>query len=262
MAAATPAASGASQAVRVIVTRPVRDAAQWVGRFRERRIDALAFPLIEIQALPSEPVIRAWDAVGQYAAVMFVSGNAVEHFFAARPMAGGALPDPLRFMGTGPGTRAALNAAGVPDDRIDTPDPAGAQYDSEHLWQRIGARDWRGRRVLIVRGEGGASRDWLATQWRAAGAEVDALPAYRRCVPVFDAAQQAFIAQAVRPPWLWLFSSAQAIAALPALDWSRARALATHPRVAQAARTAGFGVVRDSQPTLDEIVRSIESMHE
>ena len=47
---------------------------------------------------------------------------------------------------------------------------------------------------------------------------------------------------------------------LPAQDWGRARAVATHPRIAQAARQAGFAVVCESRPTLDEVVASIESV--
>ncbi|MGE3348297.1 MAG: uroporphyrinogen-III synthase, partial [Ramlibacter sp.] len=39
----------------------------------------------------------------------------------------------------------------------------------------------------------------------------------------------------------------------------RARAVATHPRIAQAAREAGFGVVCESRPALADVVASIES---
>ena len=37
------------------------------------------------------------------------------------------------------------------------------------------------------------------------------------------------------------------------------RALATHPRIAQAARDAGFSVVSESRPGMDDLVASIES---
>ena len=62
---------------------------------------------------------------------------------------------------------------------------------------------------------------------------------------------------------LWLLSSSQALehlcAALPGQDWRQARALATHPRIAQAARNAGFGEVRECRPALADVAASIES---
>ncbi|MEO7940004.1 MAG: uroporphyrinogen-III synthase, partial [Burkholderiaceae bacterium] len=63
---------------------------------------------------------------------------------------------------------------------------------------------------------------------------------------------------------LWLFTSAQAIdhlcACLPEQDWAQARAMATHPRIAMQARAAGFGVVWESRPALDDIAASIKSL--
>ncbi|MDQ3273162.1 MAG: uroporphyrinogen-III synthase, partial [Pseudomonadota bacterium] len=59
---------------------------------------------------------------------------------------------------------------------------------------------------------------------------------------------------------VWLFSSSEAVGHLPPGDWSQGRALATHPRIAEAARAAGWGVVVESRPTLADIVASIESM--
>ena len=49
-------------------------------------------------------------------------------------------------------------------------------------------------------------------------------------------------------------------AQLPAQDWRAARAVATHPRIAQAATDTGFGVVCLSRPALPEVVASIESI--
>jgi uroporphyrinogen-III synthase len=61
-----------------------------------------------------------------------------------------------------------------------------------------------------------------------------------------------------------LFSSSEAIGnlvqAVPQQSWKQAKALATHPRIAQAARKAGFAVVCESRPTLADVVASIESM--
>ena len=51
---------------------------------------------------------------------------------------------------------------------------------------------------------------------------------------------------------------------LSRLDWRRARAVATHPRIAETLRAAGWGVVVESRPALQDVmavVRSIESRY-
>jgi len=62
---------------------------------------------------------------------------------------------------------------------------------------------------------------------------------------------------------LWLLSSSEAIAhlgrALPGQDWAAAHALATHPRIAQAARAAGFGCVSECKPALADVAAFIKS---
>ena len=50
------------------------------------------------------------------------------------------------------------------------------------------------------------------------------------------------------------------LTALPDQDWGQARALVTHPRIAQAARAAGFGSVQECRPALADVVASIESL--
>ena len=50
-------------------------------------------------------------------------------------------------------------------------------------------------------------------------------------------------------------------AALPGQSWAQARALATHPRIAAAARKAGFGLVCESRPTLPDVLASLNSQH-
>jgi uroporphyrinogen-III synthase len=196
--------------------------------------------------------------------VMFVSANAVDRFFAARPP-GIDWPAATRAGSTGPGTTAALLAAGVPRDAIDA--PAGPAFDSDALWaQALAPRAWAQRRVLIVRGADG--RDWLAERLRAAGAQVAFVAAYERRCPRLDAAAAALLADARARPrdHLWLFSSSEAVANLGALaagaDWRAARALASHPRIEAAARALGFSDVRPApvQPqALAAEVRSLQS---
>src|SRR5690349_8946181 len=97
----------------VIVTRPAADAQHWVEQLRQEGFAAEALPLIDIApASDGAALAQARQALGRYAACMFVSGNAVEYFFKT-PLAGAKdLPPSLRLMAPGPGTVAALLAAG------------------------------------------------------------------------------------------------------------------------------------------------------
>lgn len=75
-------------AVRVIVTRPERDAAGWVQTLQAHGLQAEALPLIEIAALPETAALQqAWREIDAYSALMFVSGNAVDGFFASNQAA-------------------------------------------------------------------------------------------------------------------------------------------------------------------------------
>ena len=170
----------------------------------------------------------------------------------------------------GPGTGARLRSLGLAESLIDEPARDAEQFDSEALWQVIGQRPWAGRQVLLVRGnsthnvsahsDGGAGRNWLAEQLERCGAAVSSVAVYERRSPQFSSEQHQRILDASRDGSLWLFSSSEAIAHLPVgLDWGAARALATHPRIAQAARMAGFAQVLQSRPALPEVLASIKS---
>ncbi|WP_431273802.1 hypothetical protein ACQ858_16885 [Variovorax ureilyticus] len=82
-------------------------------------------------------------------------------------------------------------------------------------------------------------------------------------MPTFGNEERRMISKAADGSAVWLFSSSEAVANLralaPAIDWHAAAAVATHERIAQAARTAGFGRVRVSPPSLSSLVASIES---
>ncbi|MBL8313383.1 MAG: uroporphyrinogen-III synthase [Rubrivivax sp.] len=243
----------------LIVTRPLAQALPWVAALRALGQAAQALPLIDI-APPSDPVpVRAaWQQLASQALVMFVSANAVEHFFQARP-AGLAWPAEVLAGSTGPGTTRALRVAGVPEAALVQPAADSPRLDSEALWAQLQEHDWLGRTALIVRGEDG--RDWLADTLRARGAQVGFVAAYRRLRPQLDGQQETLLATALRAPaeYLWLFSSSEAVANLrslrPQADWSASLALASHPRIAEAARGAGFASVAVVPPTPQAVLQ-------
>jgi uroporphyrinogen-III synthase len=251
--------------VRVIVTRPAAQATEWVEQLRAHGIDAVALPLIGIAPIDDASALHAaWRELAQQRLVVFVSPNAAEQFFAQRPPSI-TWPDAVLAGSPGPGTTRMLMGLGVPAGQIVEPAADAAQFDSEALWVQLDIRDWQGARVLIVRGDGG--RDWLAETLRRRGAQVAHVAAYRRTAPRFDAHETALLRDAIDSPGvnLWFFSSSEAIdnltlAAPPAFDWSRAHAVATHPRIAARARQLGLGRVTEVRPTLAAVVACIQSI--
>ena len=282
---------------RVIVTRPERECRHWVEQLQRSGFAAEALPLIEIGPADSPSDVQAlqhaWGTLDGYAACLFVSGNAVSYFFKPNEppaqikhaqaaiknvatMASASLPAPLRFMAPGPGTVAALLAAGVPASQIDRPAADAPQFDSQALWATVGARDWQGQRVLIVRGQTASAasdktadaaaatgRDWIAQQWRAAGATVDFLRVYVRRAPQMSPVMLQRARAASSDGSIWLLSSSEAVdnlVAMGEMDLHAARAVATHPRIASAARAAGWGVVVESRPQLEDITAALGQM--
>ena len=245
--------------MRVVLTRPRQEAARWAQALRARGHEVLELPLIAVAPAPDLQAPRP-------AAAMFVSGSAVQAFFRD-----GAPPAPwpagTRAWCTGPGTGQALRAAGVPDALVDQPAPDAPQFDSEALWARVAAQVLPGLRVLIVRGAGSdgqpSGRDWLAARLQEAGAMVETVAAYTRHAPAWSEQERLAAHAAAQDDSIWLFSSSEAVAhlarLLPHRPGPRARAIATHERIAQAARAAGFGVVCLSRPAEDAVIATLES---
>ncbi|MCO8250784.1 uroporphyrinogen-III synthase [Comamonas thiooxydans] len=277
---------------RVLVTRPLHDAKPWVDAFRARGLQAEALPLIGIgpctDPAAHQALLKARQLAlkpGHYRAVMFVSGNAVQYFFAQDQTpafdAEALLAPDTRAWTPGPGTERALLKAGLASLQIDGPSPDATQFESEALWQNVHGQVRTGDRVLIVRGTSpatapvagnagmpipstqGAGRDWLAARLREAGAEVELLAVYERQLPPWTAQQLDLARQAASDGSLWLFSSSEAVAnlqqLLPQQQWHSGLALTTHERIASKALSAGFGRVLHSRPSLDDVVASIES---
>ncbi len=259
------AASARAGGPDVFVTRPEREALRWVQALRERGLQAYALPLIAIAAAPDTAALAAArGALDTCAAAMFVSANAVEGFLAGRAS---PWPAGTRAWATGPGTAQALVAAGVPPAQVDVPPADAARFDSEALWDIVRASIRPGDRVLIVRGGDAqgqaAGRDWLALRLQEVAAQVDTAVAYVRDLPAWDKEQRARANAGVHDGAWWLFSSSEGVDNLARLvagaDWSGARALCTHPRIADAAHAAGFGTVATVRPGLEDIAAFLQS---
>lgn len=244
----------------LLVTRPRPQCATWLAKLATLGVPAAALPLIEIQPVPdAAPVRSAWLALGGVDLAVFVSPNAVEQFFAHAE--GAAWPATTWAACVGPGSAQALLQHGVPPERVVQPAADAASLDSEHLWAQLSPlRDWTGARVLLVRGDGG--REWLAERLAEAGAYVEAVTVYHRAGPRFDAGERALLDAVLAAPaaYVWLFSSAEAVGHLQDLPLSGQRAIATHPRIAEAARAAGFHPVVLARPAPEAVTQALKAL--
>jgi uroporphyrinogen-III synthase len=249
--------------MQVLITRPALQAQDWAAQLQSRGISAHPLPLVAIHPPPDIPAVqRCWTGLASTQLVVFVSPNAVLHFFASQTLS--AWPAQTYAASSGPGTTQALRACGVPELRILEPAPDAPQFDSEALWQVLRQHAWQGAQVLLVRAAQG--REWLADQLRAQGARVTAVVAYQRGLPELSAAQHTLLAQAQQHPrhHLWFFSSSEAITNLqqlaPGGAWPQARALVTHPRIADTARALGLGSVDCALPSLASVLAYLQSI--
>ena len=157
----------------ILVTRPARQAAGFARKVAALGGEPVIFPAITILP-PADPAAleRAHASLATYDIAIFISPNAVEY----------GAPDPRRWpariavLAPGPGTAEALAAAGIDGVRIPE-----TTFDSEGLLELPELTDVRGKRVLILRGDGG--REHLAESLRSRGARVDAVACYRRAQP-------------------------------------------------------------------------------
>lgn len=235
----------------VVVTRPRRQAAPLAEAIAALGRTPVVLPLLEIAPLAdAAPLQAALRDPARYALVAFVSPNAIDAAFAHVR----AWPGATAIAVVGGASRAALAAypAIGPATRIVSPlDPAFC--DSEHLIEALeatlGLDALRGRRVLVVRGDGG--RELLPDALRAAGAEVETVAAYRRAVPALTPALAASLGALLGRPNDWIVTSSEALRGLVDLagrlqmpptvaDLQRQHLIVPHARIAETARALGF----------------------
>lgn len=230
----------------VVITRPRAQADGLAQAVRAIGRTAEILPLLEIgPADDPAPLRAALAAVHEYALAVFVSPNAVDAAFADLD----AWPVDVPLAVVGEGSRAALARHGVaaPGHTIHSPlDPAHS--DSEHLLQNLDLAAYAGRRVLIVRGDGG--RELLADALRAAGATVEAVAAYRRSTPVLTDGLAARLRALLAQPNDWIITSSEALRGLAGLVATlgpqfearlrQQRLVVPHARIAETAHALGL----------------------
>ncbi|MGB0721648.1 MAG: uroporphyrinogen-III synthase [Gammaproteobacteria bacterium] len=153
----------------VVVTRPAGQAEGLCARIEAAGGTALRFPTIEIVPLSDAGTLGLLGR-GDFDRVIFISANAV------RLGLPGFKPGSAGLLAVGRATEAALADAGLAV--LARPE---APFNSEALLALDVLRRVQGRRVLIVRGQGG--RELLAETLRQRGAHVAYADVYARRRP-------------------------------------------------------------------------------
>jgi uroporphyrinogen III methyltransferase/synthase len=266
----------------VVLTRPAGQSDALAKALHDAGIATVEFPLIEIAPADDEaPLHTALASLAKFALVVFVSPNAVDYAFARHDA---IWPHALPVGVVGPGSVAALAQHGVaaPAYRVISPgasadDNDGARFDSEALYAALeaslGENAFDGKRVLIVRGDGG--REWLADRLREAGAEVETVAAYRRLVPEPSIGAWSRIHSLLSGEsdarHAWLVTSSEGVRNLGELaqdhltvgeqaQLKRAMFVAPHPRIAETARGLGFDSITVSGAGDERIARTLLSL--
>lgn len=271
----------------VVITRPSGQSAELMALLERAGFEPLEFPLIDIGPVADTAPLQA--ALGElyapaelgFALVVFVSPNAVQHAFAGLSA---PWPAHVAIGVVGPGSVAALARQGIAPpaytvispgaDATITETPTDPRYDSEALHAAIvahfGADGLRDKRVLIVRGDGG--REWLADTLAEAGAKVEKVAAYTRIVPEPSMRDWERIHELLAgEPHAWLLTSSEGVRNLEelareyltvdeTLTLKHVPLVTPHPRIAEAARQAGFDRITVSGAGDERIVQAFSAL--
>lgn len=251
-----------SRTVTVVVTRPGAAGRALADELAGAGQPALWLPAFEFGPAPDEAQARAVLAtLGEFDLAIFVSPQAVR---ATAALLAQPWPPQTTIAAVGAGTRAAVLAS-IPGAASAGLLPAREQdlhgSGSESLWPLLQAMQPPPRRVLLLRAQGG--REWLAEKLRATGSAVTPLAVYTRLPFNVPAELRARLAAAAPTGLAGVISSSDAVDALEAMLASQPAALqalrtgpalASHPRIAERLRAAGFGRVAVCALETDAII--------
>jgi uroporphyrinogen-III synthase len=254
-----------SDGVTVVVTRPGAAGQALAAELTRRGQPAMWLPAFEFGPPPDEARARAVLAsLADFDLAVLVSPQAAR---ATGALLAGPWPVGTAIAAVGAGTRAAVLAALAGSEHAKLLPARDEDLDgsgSEALWPLLQAMQPLPRRVLLLRAQSG--REWLVEKLQAAGSEVTPLAVYSRlpCAP--SAELRAGLAAAAAGGLASIVSSSDAVDALAgALDGQpevlralrAGRALASHPRIAERLRAAGFARVAVCAPDADAIIASL-----
>ena len=165
--------------VTVVVTRPAHQAENLCQQIEAAGGKVIRFPVLDIS--PQQDSQKCQAQLAQLAEIdlaIFVSANAVNAAFAMQPH----WPPHLSIAAVGKATAQAL-AKHQQADILIAPEP----FNSEALLRLPELQKMDGKRVMILRGEGG--REFLRDRLLERGAEVEYVECYQRKMPDTDTTQ-------------------------------------------------------------------------
>ena len=160
----------------ILVTRPLKQAAETIAEFERQGATVIHIPLIEIVD-PSDHYCALDEAIKrlyEYQWLVFTSQNAVMQFF-SRPAAPCAEELTLRVVAIGSTTEKLLRDLGIVNVVV------ADEATSPGLLDTLSSYDIKGKRVLFPRAKEG--NDVVADGLRRIGAHVDVVEAYRTIFP-------------------------------------------------------------------------------
>lgn len=169
---------------RILVTRPAAQAKGLCARIAALGGEPVELPAIEIR--PPEDTAPLEALVGRladYDLAVFISVNAV-HYGLDFILARRTWPAGLQIAAVGLASNAALERYGLSASLVPE-----HEYSSEGLLALDELADMHGKRVVILRGNGG--RDTVFETLGARGAAVEYVEVYRRARPDADPARMA-----------------------------------------------------------------------
>jgi uroporphyrinogen-III synthase len=175
------AAAAALAGCGILITRPAHQAGPLAALIHAAGGRPVIFPALEILDPPDpQPLLDAIARLESYDLAVFISPNAVTRVM--ERMAGRrAWPAGLRVAAIGKGGVSELERHGI--HGVIVPQRG---FDSERLLEMPQLQAVSGKRVLILRGDGG--RELLGDTLAARGAQVDYVACYRRALPQTDPA--------------------------------------------------------------------------
>jgi uroporphyrinogen-III synthase len=239
----------------ILVTRSQPGADRLVDALTSAGLDAIAIPMLAVEAVAQPDNRKALSELGDFALVIFVSVHAVRF---GVPLIDAHWPERPRgpiWIAVGAATAAALQRRGISAlvPKLES---------SDGILTLLQTRRVAGQRALIVAGEGG--REELQLELDRRGARVDRLEVYRR-VPRCDGGALAGLRNRLAAVVISSADGGRAFAACwETVGGSHDVALVVpSARVAKVMRDLGFGVVTTSAGAgADAVIEALEHMGE
>ena len=166
---------------RIVVTRPAGQADALVASITSAGGTAVRFPVLAIQACSDTRHLTAIaDRLGTFDLAVFVSPNAVKHALSCL-LERHAWPAGLLAATVGKASERELARFGI--TKVIAP---LTRFDSEALLELPELQEMAGKRVVVLRGDGG--RELLGDTINKRGAVVEYVTCYQRAKPDLDPA--------------------------------------------------------------------------